>query len=594
MRRLSILGFLLAAAPAFAQAPSFTAAVDRNRITLDDTLAYEATLTVQDGRPEGYQPPDFRGFRVIAQQPSQSTQMRLSPQGSSVQTVLTWHYELQPLQKGTIAIAPARVRIGGREIATSRISVMVGERIAPPPALGPQSTALPRSFIRAVVDKQRVFAGEQVTAGWYLYVTDPPDKYQTTHVPSTDGFWSEELPVPTIRNGLALTEETYAGHTWRTAPLFRRALFPLKAGTLTIGSLDAETARLDLFGMSARTARLRSDPVTVEVLPLPAADQPAGFDPAAVGRYTLVARVDRPTVTVGEPVTLTLEIRGRGNLRNVRPPKPPAIDGWKRYEPRSRDSLEPDADGVVMGTKTVEILLVAERPGQATIPPLALPYFDPEARSYETASSQPIVIEAKPGGGPAAPAGPAGVAAAGSAAAVDNVIPVEIRPIRTSSLRRDVGATIYRTRWFAGLLAAPPLAFGLVVAAGSLRRQFAADTAGARRRRARRQARRRLLSAEEHSASGHVEPFLVEIDRVLREALAARLGRSVAGLRLDELRALLAERGFIPDLADRVVVEIEACDRARFAPGAVEAGAMAATLDRAGDLILALERAKLS
>ena len=89
--------------------------------------------------------------------------------------------------------------------------------------------------------------------------------------------------------------------------------------------------------------------------------------------------------------------------------------------------------------------------------------------------------------------------------------------------------------------------------------------------------------------------FFIEIDRVIREVLSERLGRSVQGLRMEELKGLLGERGLPPGEADRVIALLEECDRARFAPGSVagDPASLAATLERANELIDFLEKAPL-
>jgi hypothetical protein len=112
----------------------------------------------------------------------------------------------------------------------------------------------------------------------------------------------------------------------------------------------------------------------------------------------------------------------------------------------------------------------------------------------------------------------------------------------------------------------------------------------------RRLVRKRLGAAEAHREAGRAAAFYIEIDRVLREVLAARLGRSVTGLRRDELQQLLGGRGLPEETTTRVLGELEACDQARFAPGGQgEAGAaMAAALARADELIGVIEKAALS
>jgi len=107
--------------------------------------------------------------------------------------------------------------------------------------------------------------------------------------------------------------------------------------------------------------------------------------------------------------------------------------------------------------------------------------------------------------------------------------------------------------------------------------------------------RKHLGAAVAHRDAGRAPAFYIEIDRVLREVLAARLGRGVTGLRRDELEALLAERGMPPDVTARVLAELEACDQARFAGGGDTEGAaaMGAALERADELIGVVEKATL-
>src|SRR5262249_57567617 len=119
--------------------------------------------------------------------------------------------------------------------------------------------------------------------------------------------------------------------------------------------------------------------------------QPAGFDTASVGKLTLATRADRTKVAVGEAVTLTVEIRGTGNIRNVRPPALPALAGWKSYEPKVNVSL--DAGEAISGVKTVEILLLPEHPGTTILPALELATFDPETKTYVVAHSEPLRLD---------------------------------------------------------------------------------------------------------------------------------------------------------------------------------------------------------
>lgn len=633
-----VLVLLALAAPARAQAPSFLAEVDRTQIGPDETFTYEVTLNVAQQQVEGFQRPDFRGMKVVRAPsgPSRATHMQLGGGGTFIQNSFTWEFELapQPSQRGVISIGSARVRVDGREMRSNPVNIRIGGSPAPggaPPAakrrhfpqmpsfpgMGqqlpdpppdpsarsasgapPLATASAANFIRVVPDRTTAYVGEQVTVAWYLYLSQGIDNYEAVVQPRTDAFWTEDVTPANVRKGPSLTQEQAGGRNYLVAMLSKKALFPLQPGKLTISPLESQVSQIDFFGATLRKQRLKAEPTVIEAIPLPKADQPPGFDAANVGRFTLAARADRTTVGVGEAVTLTVEIKGEGNIRNVRPPALPTTDGWKRYEPKVNVAVDPG--DTVAGTKTLEYLLLPERPGVTMFTALTLPYFDPQAKSYGTARSEPIRLEVT---GAAAVTGRDRVTTtpaddrAGSGAASDNVISAEIRPIRARpSPRRDLGATFYRSSAFLGIVVAPPLGLALVVLLGRVRERLGVDTQRTRRRRVRTLIRRRLSAAEHHRDSDATAAFYIEIERVLREVLAARLGRPVTGLRRDELSELLGRRGMAPEVVARVIAELEACDLARFAPGSGNVGRerMTASLDRAGELIALIERVNLN
>jgi hypothetical protein len=613
---------LLSVRAANAQATSFSAGLDREAVAPGDPFVYEVTLSVANETVDDYRPPDFKGLRVMSapQFPSRSTSMQIGGGQTVVQNSYSWRYQLMvpPGTKGAPTIAPARVRVAGRDVRSNAITLRLGSGGGGSPALGgsvpgraprgrgvvpfdpfgmfgepePRSTSpAGGSFLRAVADKTRVTEGEQLTVAWYLYTSQRPDKLEPTAQPRTDGFWTEEIPSTSPAGRLAYTQEMIAGRPYQVALVFKKALFPLRSGKLIVTPLEAEVAQFDFFGTAVRSERIKTEPLEIEATPLPAEGRPAGFDPGNVGKYTIDVRADRATVAVGEAVTVTVEIRGTGNVRNVRAPALPALAGWKSYEPKTSVNL--DAGEAISGSKSVEVLLLPEHAGATTFPALDLPTFDPATHRYVVVKSHPLHLQVT---GDAAPAARVtGGPGAGPADGVENVIGAEIRPIRGHrSLRRDVGSTVLHSGTFAGLVVVPPLALALSVLFDRLRERLA-DESRRTRRRMRSLVRKRLGAAEAHRHAGRAAAFYIEIDRVLREVLAARLGHPVSGLRMDELATLLAARGMPEREAARVVAELEACDQARFAPAPETEGATAlsAALERAGELIVGIEKVPL-
>ena len=624
MRALTCLvttGTLLFATTAFGQGTSFTSRLGRNPVGVGEAFTFEVSLSVDNARMEDYRPPDFRGFRIVAQQPSQSTQIQMGGGGGFMRQTYSWHYQLVALQKGKLTIAPASVRVDGRELHTEKVTVTVvdsGQAQPAPqqrqqlprgvpgfpganfffPDLEPDTEPAPlpepakpagrRSFLRVVPSKTKAFAGEQITVEWQMYLTERQNNYAPTKEPRTDGFWAEELEVPQNRGGLALSEQVLDGRVYLFAPLMRKALFGLNPGKLTITSLEADISRVDFFGATVHSEHLKADPVTIEIVPLPVG-APAGFDPSAVGRFSIAAEVDRDHVQVGEAITLKLRIDGQGNLRKIALPTMPRLDGWKIYEPKL--NVQMNRGDMVGGSKTAEYLLLPERPGQTTLPAFSFSYFDTHKGAYATVRSEPLHLvvtgEAALAQGPHTTTPVAAPAASGS----ENLLALDVRPLRSRpSLRRDLGSALYHSPALLGVAIAPPLLLGLVGLFGVARARLGQETEGKRRRKLRRSANRRLRTATAHLHEGRLAPSLGEIERVLSEFLTGKVGHPVAGMAREELRAALASIGAGPGLTESTLTSLDTCDRARFAPGSINPEEASRAIDRAGEIIEAFEK----
>jgi hypothetical protein len=589
-----------AAAPAARaqQGPSFTAALDRDVVTPGTPFAFEVSLSAGAEDVSGYRDPDFGSLEVVSSFPSQ---MQFS-NGQSVVQKLSWRYELvAPSGKGPFTIGAARVRVGGRELATKPVTVRVSGAGGLFPGVSPKASSGPPAVsasdpdavasIRAAASKTRVYVGEQVKVGWYLYLTESQRNFESKVQPRADGFWSEEIPSPNPPRQLSFTDRYVDGRHYQVAVLLERALFPLQAGKLTVTPMEADVSSGGgdfFFPRPVRVRHLVSEPLTIEAIPLPTEHKPAGFTPGNVGRYTIEAAVDRAQVAVGDAVTLTVTAKGIGNVRNLRMPELPALDGWKRYEPKASVDVQPGDE--TAGSSSIEWLLRPERPGTATIPALTLATFDPVEKQYKELRTAPIEVVVTGEAAPAA-AGPAAPTPSGGA---ENVLAAQIRPIRVRARPAGAGAaTFVHSAAFKATLAAPPLMFLALVFGGRLRARLGGETDATRRRRLRARAHRRLHDADAHRAAGRIGDAYVEIERVLREVLTERLGTPVGGLRLDEIGALLRGRGLGEAEAARVVAALAACDEARFAPpaGAGASERATAALTEAEEIIALVEKA---
>jgi len=179
----------------------------------------------------------------------------------------------------------------------------------------------------------------------------------------------------------------------------------------------------DPFGQfgERREVEINSEPIAFEVKPLPA-NAPASFS-GAIGNFTMTTEAKPKSVQVGDPITITSSISGRGNFDRVGAPTLEDEHGWHKYPPSSK--FKQDDEVGISGTKTFEMVLSPNEKKQS-IPLLAFSYFDPVKERYMTLHSDPIAITVQGG---AAPGPSVAAQAATPASATTSAVPAKPQDI---------------------------------------------------------------------------------------------------------------------------------------------------------------------
>jgi hypothetical protein len=141
---------------------------------------------------------------------------------------------------------------------------------------------------------------------------------------------------------------------------------------------------------------VKSDPVTLEIKPLPS-NPPPNFS-GAIGNFTMATEAKPTSVQVGDPITITSTISGRGNFDRMNGPTLGDEQGWHKYPPSSK--FKQDDDVGISGTKTFE-MVIAPNEKKNSVPPLTFCYFDPVKENYVTVRSDPVAIQVQGGSAPA-------------------------------------------------------------------------------------------------------------------------------------------------------------------------------------------------
>ena len=590
MRRLLFFVLLLNSMVS-AQEMGIEAQLSADAIALGETVQLTIAITRDASQAyQSYQRPELADFEVLQQGQAESTQWIINNGRQVIRTVEQHVYLLRPRHVGTCTIRAAVARIAGREWRTKELSVHVSAAHKRSAALSAPSFLLPETVdplpqlpdgesvhLEAHADKSTVYVGQQLTVTWALFTRTDVLRYRVVHEPRHDDFWSEDLFSPP--GALSWTRQTVHGQDYEVAPLLKKALFPLKAGRLTVSPLEAEVTSLETAFEPGGSVTRRSPAITVEVLPLPSAGQPQGFEAVNVGRLELLAQLDKSEVAAGDAVTYQLTLRGEGNIKNVRLKKVDRIEGFKVYEPTVTHRPQPgDAGG---GAKVYSYLLLPQRGGWLTIPAVELPFFDPVEKRYfiARAPSQAVKVNGDPE-----------KIGATLAEAKENLLTARIRPLRNiHHLASRLGEQVIRGPIFLWSLGAPPVLLLALLGGGALRAVLQRETARGRRRRARASARRRMREAEMHLRAQRGPAFFAALARAIYEHLEYRLETRCEALTLDELASLLVQRGFDDETTRALVQELEACDFARFAPAASGPGEMRSAQRRVKELLAAIE-----
>ena len=553
-----------------------------------DSIRLEVRVRARGGDIEGLQLSDLKkhlDLEIVSHQMMRPMQFSFGF-GSGVQkeSSLANIYVLLPRAAGTYEFAPAVAKVDGKSYRSEPLTLVIRPSAgdarapsdptnAPDSSLGADFTGArydPRAFLRTVVEPTEVYIGQQVDLTVYLYtrIRLAPQSVVPSK-PSMDGFWVHEDPI----TSLEFESVTVKGQQYRAYAIQRSAAFPQRAGTLTIGppkiTFDAGTG--NFFDAPQRIERV-GVPVTVRVKPLP----PPAPANAVVGNYGIEARLDRRTVKTGDAVTLRVDAGGVGNVHDLRIGLPP-IAGVRTLQPAIRDQQRL-ANGRLSGTRSWEWILIAESPGEHSVPPIDLHFFDPDTETYQSAGTAALSFTATGETKPPEPTiEPVNAAPKPSTATFG--------PIRVySALTRD--RTPVRNRaWFAWFLALPPALFVLAClgAAVSRRRERRGTTSGAVQRKL-------IRDAESALQADDPRAFYDRIVASITHALDARLDEPVAGLPHTQLRARLTAEGFDEDLMQRLINELEGADFARFAASGVNRDEMERCLKRTSAIIERIQR----
>src|SRR5438105_9510525 len=443
----ALLVLILTRSVAFAASPSVTAVLSNSQPAIGQMVQLEIKVNGANSAnvPETI---SIDGLEIHQTGTSRQFEMHNFDVSSSV----TYNYTILPLKAGHFKIPAQTVRDGNDSLHTPALVLNVAQGSSSSgssagSAQSGQSTAASKlAFAELVVAKKDAYVGEMVPAEIRLGF-DPRAHGRLEDGPelSSQGFTTQKLQQP--RENL----ETIGGRTYQVYT-FKTAIAAARPGQFEVGPVTAKAvvvlprrpstsprtrprSPFDLFNlddpfsdpffsdpfgsMGERTELpIRSETATLNVKPLPT-NAPPNFS-GAIGNFTMAVDAKPKTVQVGDPITVTSTINGRGNFDRMNGPALEDERGWHKYPPSAK--FKQDDDVGISGEKTFEMVL-APNEKKSAVPTLVFAYFDPIKENYVTLRSDALPIQVEGGAGPSAATAPAVAATSAAPTSTVGVIP---------------------------------------------------------------------------------------------------------------------------------------------------------------------------
>lgn len=472
---------------------------------------------------------------------------------------LTMTYVLSATKTGTYSIPPASATIGGHQVKSNTLTVNViaaEERVEVP------SASSDNFFILVTASKKHVTYGEPFLLTYKV-------------------CWHPDLPVPSVDDlnldlqdvymlpynetqRKSLKAENIGGRTMKTIDWKQYVVYPQKTGILHVPSLTVQGYLTEIIhdpfdpfmNMTREIPRqltTQALDITVDDLPQRPADYSGG-----VGHFSISGTLDSKQVKENTPVTLTVTIKGHGNLKMLRQPDIAFPQGFDTYDPKQSEDFTLTPDGLD-GTITFEFIAVPQKRGSYVIPAASLTYYDTEAKDYRTIQTDTFPIEVLKG------EGTTGSMQDFTGQEGDDT--GDIRVLRTGKENTAKVGSFFATSLYFILMAVFVILFIIVFIVLRMRMSSKADIVQSRRKRANKVAVRKLRKAAKLMRAGQASEFYDETLRALWGYVGDKLNIPVSELSRENISQRLAERGVGQEVTDSFIAAIDECEFVRYAPG---------------------------
>ena len=415
------------------------------------------------------------------------------------------------------------------------------------------------------VDDDGLPAGVKPESAWRTWLTDLQNRsgagFSLNNLGNSSVFsLFAERPMAFLPQPRRVVKKDQAGvdvQYWDFE--FARSFTPHQLGSLRFGPVTLKGTFVTEVNLqnevTTRQIYAVARPLVVTAKDVPSDGRPESYI-GAIGHFEVANRLVPTRAKVGDPMTLTVTLRGQGTLEAARAPDltatPAVTDQFRVYE-----ATEETREGQRQFTYSIRPL----RAGTLEFPPIPLSYFDVQQEKFVTLRSEPIslvVAEAEQlDDDEIALAAGGSTRQAAIEASQDGVL------ANINDLGTLVDQSVDAPRWFL-LFACMGGAYVLVLVVSDHVRQFFGDRDLQRRRLAPGRARRRLQEVRAQMQGGNLRGAVDALGGALIGLVADVAGIEESGLTSAEVETQLGNLGVETEVVQRMSELLQTCDGVRY------------------------------
>jgi hypothetical protein len=586
-----------------AQDLKLSASVDKNPVSENDQFIYQVEVSGNTQNLPDINLPDFSQFRVVGG-PSSSSSIQII--NFKISASRTFTVVLMPRDKGTFEIAPATVTYKGKQYKSESLSVTVQAGGGQKPATQqPKQTNQPDIdvselvFIRAIPSQKTTYINQEVGIIYKIYFRADISGNDVTSFPEAVGCWVEEYPIP---KRPTISTETINGVKYNVAEIRKVAVFPSKAGKISISPLEMivdlvvprkqrRTPRSlfddffnDPFSQVVKK-RISSNSIDLSVLPLPEQGKPKNFS-GLVGDFSLKSSLDKDSVVANEAVSFKIAITGTGLLKFLNELDLNFSPDFQVFDPQISESLN-KKDLRIKSRKEFEYIIIPRVPGNLKLEKTQISYFEPKSKSYRTLMIPEYKLSVLKGEDLAYGT------SSGTVLSKEEIqlLGTDIRFIKGEiSDLRMVGYLPYKTWQFYVSFIFPVILLGFAFVYRSHMEKMSTNVEYARNRKAQKIAQSRLKQAQNYLKQQNAADFYGAITNGLIGYIADKSNMSAAGMVRKDLEQIMTQTQVNEGLKKDFFSCLDEADYSRFAPGEATLDKMKEFYKKAEEILIGLEK----